>query len=118
MSNNPQPVAGSDQRVTAGAVASVSNPVTVVASLAIQPGHEADARRALKQAVQQTQSENGCLRYELFEDLQDPLKMVMLEVWQDSAALQAHAQGSAFKTLVAAIGDTVRIDVTTLRPVN
>lgn len=118
MSNNSQSVAGSDQGEVSDEAPSLSNPVTVVASLAIQPGHEAEARRASKQAVQQTRSEEGCLRYELFEDLQDPLKMVMLEVWQDSAALQAHADGPAFKTLVAAIGDTVRIDVSTLRPVS
>jgi enoyl-CoA hydratase/carnithine racemase/quinol monooxygenase YgiN len=44
----------------------------------------------------------GCLVFEVMQDAQDPLRVVIFEVWQDQAALEAHWNTPRFKAYRAA----------------
>ena len=44
--------------------------------------------------------DSGCIQYELFRDTQDPLHFVMLEEWENQAALDAHLKAPHFTGLV------------------
>jgi quinol monooxygenase YgiN len=66
----------------------------VIAHLHAAPGHEDTVREALESFVAPTRQEEGCLRYDLFQDLSDPLKFTFIEEWTSPAALEKHSQSA------------------------
>ncbi|MBP2300708.1 putative quinol monooxygenase [Azospirillum picis] len=88
--------------------------VQLVAYLVAKPGQEqalADAITAIVPAVLQ---EPGCLAYNAHVSREAPGTIVMYEVWQDKAALDAHAAAANFKGLAAQfdtlLNEPLRID--------
>ncbi|WP_279483774.1 putative quinol monooxygenase [Aureimonas sp. SK2] len=78
-----------------------SNEIQLVATLTAKPGREGDLRQALLTILADVRQEPGCLRYDMHEDRDHPARIVMLETWEDEAALTRHAQAPAFTGLAA-----------------
>jgi quinol monooxygenase YgiN len=72
----------------------MSEKIDVVAHIHAAPGHEAVVREALESFVDPTRKEDGCLRYDLFQDISDPLKFTFIEEWTSEAALDAHSKSA------------------------
>jgi quinol monooxygenase YgiN len=68
--------------------------IDVIAHIHAAPGHEATVREALESFVEPTRKENGCLRYDLFQDVSDSLKFTFIEEWASPAALEAHSKSA------------------------
>lgn len=75
--------------------------VHLVATLTAKPEQKAALFDALRSIIPTVRTEPGCIRYDLHEDLDNPLAAVMLETWRDQAALDAHAAAPAFQSLAA-----------------
>lgn len=43
-----------------------------------------------KELVEKTRMEKGCLKYELFQDINNPSILTMIEEWEDNEALEEH----------------------------
>ena len=53
------------------------------------------------QVVEKTNAlDEGCISYELCQDVNDPLRLAMLEQWESQEALDKHMQSAHFTTLV------------------
>ena len=72
----------------------MSEKIDVIAHLHAAPGHEAVVREALESFVAPTRLEAGCIRYDLFQDVNDPLKFTFIEEWESPAALEAHSKSA------------------------
>jgi quinol monooxygenase YgiN len=68
--------------------------VDVVAHIHAKPGLEAALREVLESFVEHTRKEEGCLRYDLFVDLDDPTKFTFIEEWSSREALDAHSRSA------------------------
>ncbi len=68
--------------------------VDVVAHIHAKPGLEAALRQVLESFVEPTRKEDGCLRYDLFVDLDDPTKFTFIEEWSSREALEAHGRSA------------------------
>lgn len=68
--------------------------VDVVAHIHAQPGKEAELRSVLESFVAPTRAEDGCLRYDLFVDLDHPTKFTFIEEWASREALVKHGQSA------------------------
>ena len=68
--------------------------IDVVAHIQAKPGQEAAVRAVLEGFIGPTLKEDGCLRYDLFVDLDDPTKFTFLEEWASREALNAHGQSA------------------------
>ncbi len=66
--------------------------VDVVAHLHAHPGREAELREVLKKFIGPTRKELGCIRYDLFVDLDHPTKFTFIEEWVSREALEAHGR--------------------------
>ena len=66
--------------------------VDVVAHLQANPGREEALRSVLTEFVAPTRLEAGCLRYDLYVDLDDPTKFTFIEEWETREALDNHGQ--------------------------
>ena len=59
-----------------------------------------------KELVEKTNAlDKGCVKYELCKDLNDPLRFVMLEEWENNASLEDHMGAKHFVELVPKLGE-------------
>jgi quinol monooxygenase YgiN len=68
--------------------------IDVVAHIHAAPGQEAPVREVLEGFVEPTRREQGCLRYDLFEDMDHPGQFTFIEEWASREDLSRHAQSS------------------------
>lgn len=66
--------------------------VDVVAHLHAKPGREAELRQVLEGFVAPTRLEPGCIRYDLFLDLDHPNRFTFIEEWASREDLIQHGQ--------------------------
>lgn len=68
--------------------------VGVVARFTVQPDKADEFARVVNEAVVgPSQSEPGCIRYELWRDNEDAASFAMVEEWESDDALNAHLAG-------------------------
>lgn len=73
--------------------------VHLIATLTAKPGHGPALFAAMEEILAPVRQEEGCIRYDLFADRDDPETAVMLEIWRDAAALEGHNNGAALAAL-------------------
>ena len=66
----------------------------VIAHIHAAAGEEALVREVLESYVAPTRIEEGCLRYDLFVDVEDGSKFTFIEEWTSIEALHRHSQSS------------------------
>jgi len=64
----------------------------LIISLTAAPGRGAEFLQAMKGRCEEVMSEPGCEQFEVFQSAMDPDRLVLLELWSDQAALDAHAK--------------------------
>lgn len=57
-----------------------------------------------QELIAETKKEQGCLSYELYQDIDNPCIMTMLETWENKACLDAHSVSDHFQRIVPEIG--------------
>jgi quinol monooxygenase YgiN len=63
-----------------------------VVTIQVAPGKAADFASAFKALQAGAQQEQGCEQYELFQSLDDPDKVVLLERWANQELLDKHME--------------------------
>lgn len=58
------------------------------------------------QLIDVTRKENGCLSYELFQDLKEPTIFIFIETWETMEALEAHAKAGSESDLTPKLAAT------------
>ena len=66
--------------------------VRLVVTFQAAPGKGAELAQAMKARCEVSRQDAGCEQFEVFQSVSDPGKLVLLELWQDQAALDAHAK--------------------------
>ncbi|MFE3519964.1 putative quinol monooxygenase [Streptomyces sp. NPDC059166] len=92
----------------------MSNTLTIVASFVAKPGQEARLRDELNMMIAPSVDEDGCLGYQPFTDPNRPERMVILEEWASSEALNYHFTLPHFQH-VAKVLDEILAEPFTLR---
>jgi quinol monooxygenase YgiN len=72
-----------------------------VVTIQVAPGKAADFARAFKALQAIALHEEGCEQYELFQSVDDPNRMVLLERWASQALLDRHTQGERTRNAAA-----------------
>jgi len=80
----------------------------IVAYLTAKPGKEAEFKEKMTaQARRCLANEPGCLQFDVAQDPNNPARLVMLEVYQDEAAVKAHQESQHFKDFRPVVSDLV-----------
>ncbi len=66
--------------------------VRLVITINAEPGKGAELTQAMKERCADSAKDGGCLQFEVFQSALDPDRLVLLELWEDQAALDAHAK--------------------------
>lgn len=80
----------------------------ILAYLTAKPGKEAEFKEKMTaQAQRCLANEPGCLQFDVAQDPNNPARLVMLEVYQDEAAIKAHQDSQHFKDFRPVISELV-----------
>ncbi len=73
----------------------------VVARLTALPDRVEETKAVLLGLLEPTRPEEGCIRYDLFQNQADPTDFTFIEEWQDKACLDAHLASSHIQDALA-----------------
>ncbi|MCI4591229.1 antibiotic biosynthesis monooxygenase [Sphingobium sp. BYY-5] len=80
--------------------------MTIVAITTAKPGKEAALGAVQEKLVAETLLEDGCLRYELHQSLDDGRVRIFVETWASEDEWRAHMDGAAMQRFQASgVGD-------------
>jgi quinol monooxygenase YgiN len=79
--------------------------IIVTGSVKVQAATLARARELALDHVHRSRTEPGCLLHSVHHDVEDPLRLVFLEHWEDRAALDSHFLVPASSEFVVAISE-------------
>jgi quinol monooxygenase YgiN len=79
-----------------------------VVTIQVAPGRAGDFASAFKVLQAIAQQEEGCEQYELFQSLDDPDKVVLLERWASQTLLDKHMEAERTRN-ASAIGALVAL---------
>ncbi|NKJ44182.1 putative quinol monooxygenase [Novosphingobium sp. SG720] len=79
--------------------------VHLIARLVPQAGDEAALAKAMLALIPKVQAEPGCLAYTAHESLDAPGVIVMVEAWENQAALDTHAALLGSSGVAAQLGE-------------
>jgi len=82
----------------------------VVARLAAKADKIEQLRTVLLALIEPSRAEPGCIRYEMFQNIDDPTDFTFTEEWKDLAALDSHMATPHFQAAVAKLGDLLAGD--------
>jgi quinol monooxygenase YgiN len=66
------------------------NTIRVVARFKAKADRIEDLKRVLTAFVSPTRAEEGCITYDLLENISDPTDLIFVEEWTSEAALEKH----------------------------
>ena len=69
--------------------------IRLIITISAAPGRGAEFAEAFKGRCEEVMQEPGCEQFEVFRSALDPDKLVLLELWKDQAALDAHSKMNA-----------------------
>lgn len=67
-------------------------PVRVIVSIDALPGKGSELARARASWQTEVRTEPGCEQFDLFQNTEDPDKLLLVERWTNEASLEAHAE--------------------------
>ena len=77
--------------------------IIVTGHVIARPDSEHAVAQLAVEHVERSRAEPGCLSHEVSRDVQQPLRFVFVERWQDMAALQAHFRVEASQQFARAM---------------
>ncbi|MFI6581691.1 putative quinol monooxygenase [Embleya sp. NPDC050493] len=92
----------------------MSNTLTLIAGFTAKPGREERLRNELDAMIAPSLAEEGCIAYRPYVDPERADRMIIVEEWADSAALEHHFTLPHFKH-VARVLDEILAEPFTLR---
>jgi len=84
--------------------------IKVVAKNVLKEGTKEKVLALLDEMIEKTRKEDGCIVYELFEDLDDPNSLAFIEEWESMEKLQAHIDSEHFGRIIPAVGEFLAQD--------
>ncbi|GHT26354.1 hypothetical protein FACS189432_00600 [Bacteroidia bacterium] len=89
--------------------------LTIVASITIKAEYKEDVYKAVKAVVDATRKEPGNIFYDVFEDVNNPLKLTFIETWKSQSAIDSHNNSAHFKEFSKAVEGKATLEAKILR---
>lgn len=71
--------------------------IKVIAKMVIKEDKVEEFKNIVKELVAETRKEEGCMIYELFQDVNNKNELSFVEEWESSEALQKHMNSKHFQ---------------------
>ncbi len=87
------------------AIQSTDYPKMIIAKVYVKPGREADFISAAQVMIENSNKEEGCMEYMLYQDPYEKTNLIFVERYKNQAAVDAHFATSYFKEFGTKTGD-------------
>jgi quinol monooxygenase YgiN len=77
----------------------------VVAKFVAKAGKEEVMRKECLARLEPTRAEDGCISYDLHEDIENPAVLVFVECWKSKEDLEKHLQMPYLQSLLGMVDD-------------
>lgn len=88
--------------------------LSIVAAIVVKDSYKDELEKVFRNLVDHTRKEEGNVSYDLHQDVKNPLKYTIIEVWKSQDDINKHNDTPHFKEFLTAIEgkvDSVNIDV-------
>ena len=82
-----------------------ARPIWVIAHLSARPDRIEEVRESLTNLIEPTRAEDGCIRYELTQNNNDPTDFTFVEEWTDDESLDRHLESAHIRDLQSRAGE-------------
>lgn len=79
--------------------------VKVIAKSFVKADKLDKALELSKEMVEKTVKEDGCIEYELYQDIKDPKVMIIIEEWEKVEDLNKHMASEHFKRIIPQLNE-------------
>lgn len=79
--------------------------ITIVAKSIIKEGKVEEFKALAKELIEESRKEEGCISYNLNQDLNNKNVLTFIEEWQDKEAIALHNNSVHFTTIVPKFGE-------------
>lgn len=95
----------------------MSTDVHIVAVVEGKPGKAEAIKAVIKPCIEATRKEEGCLQYQLNQDIVRPDHFIFVEHWASEDIVQKHSKSAHLKTMVDGLTDLIvtPLDVSLLK---
>jgi len=73
--------------------------IRVVAKNQVRPEKTQEFMNLCKNLIEETLKEEGCIEYGVYQELENPETLTMLEEWKDESSLDQHINSRHFKEI-------------------
>ncbi|MCT4564129.1 MAG: antibiotic biosynthesis monooxygenase [Maledivibacter sp.] len=81
--------------------------IKIVAKNKIKEGKREEFINAAKELIKKSQAEEGCISYELYEDIGDSHTLTFIESWKDKESIDKHNSSAHFTAIVPILGQFI-----------
>ena len=81
--------------------------LTIIANITVEESRLDEVKEAMLELVEGTLKEEGCVRYELHQDNENPACFTFVEAWETYDLWQDHMNGAASATFKEKAGDAL-----------
>ncbi|MDX9872415.1 MAG: putative quinol monooxygenase [Clostridia bacterium] len=74
--------------------------IKIVFKSKLKPDILEEYLKIITELITETRKEDGCISYDLFEDVKDPLILTLIEEWRDEEAIERHNNTGHFTRIV------------------
>lgn len=78
--------------------------IKVVAKNSVDEDKIEEYLKLCKELVEETRKEEGCIKYEMYQDEKDPTILTIIEEWESKEALDKHMISEHFTRIVPMLG--------------
>lgn len=79
--------------------------IKIVAKSVIKDGQKDIYLQLTKELIEKSRQEEGCISYNLFQDINDASVFTFIEEWQDKKAIELHNSSEHFTRIVPLLAD-------------
>jgi quinol monooxygenase YgiN len=77
--------------------------VTIIAESEIRQDALFEYMRLVKELIAASRREQGCIAYNLYRSLSNPLKFTLIENWENEQAIESHNNSEHFRRIIPLI---------------
>ncbi len=73
--------------------------IKIIAKNIVKEDQISEFRSLAKPLVQESQKEEGCISYDLYEEVSNPCVLTFIEEWKNEQSIELHRASNHFKTI-------------------
>ncbi len=92
--------------------------LSIVATIIVKDQYKNELEKVFRYLVDHTRKEDGNVSYDLHQDVQNPLKYIILEVWKSQNDISKHNETLHFKEFLSTIeGKVESVDINVIEKI-